>query len=85
MTENLSPPAQVEEQVDSAVGARLDAHHAPETNGRMAVCRRCGTQTDTPQGNHHVPSERQQVRSSEWLVAQERASRIDSARYFLTK
>jgi hypothetical protein len=85
MNENFSPPAPLDERVESSVGARLDEHHAPETNGRMAVCRRCGTQTDTPEGRQHVPSERQLTRSSEWLDAQARASRIDSARYFLTK
>ncbi len=85
MNENLSPPAHVEEHIESAVGARLDEHHAPETNGRMAVCRRCGTQTDSPEGRQHVPSEGQLPRSSEWLEKQGRASRIDSARYFLTK
>jgi len=61
-------------------GARLDAHHAPETNGRMAICRRCGSRTDTPVGLHHVPDVRQVARSSEWLDAQVRASRIGHAR-----
>jgi len=32
----------------SYVGSQLDEHHAPETNGRMSVCRRCGTSTDGP-------------------------------------
>jgi len=85
MNENLSPEAPVDARVDSTVGARLDEHHAPETNGRMPVCRRCGTQTESPEGRQHVPSERQLTRSSEWLEKQSRASRIDSARYFLTK
>jgi len=85
VNETPAPPAQVAERVESAVGARLDEHHAPETNGRMAVCRRCGTQTDGPEGRQHVPSERQLARSSEWLDAQARASRIDSARCLLTK
>ena len=85
MNENLSPEAPVGERVESAVGARLDEHHAPETNGRMAVCRRCGTQTDSPEGRQHVPSERQLTRSSDWLEKEGRASRIDKARYLLNK
>jgi hypothetical protein len=31
----VSPEAQ-------QLGSRLDEDHAPETNGRMSVCRRCG-------------------------------------------
>jgi hypothetical protein len=65
----------------TSVGARLDEHHHPETNGRMAVCRRCGTQTDDPQGRTHVPGERQVVRSTKWLDAQLRVSRIENARF----
>lgn len=65
----------------SSVGARLDEHHSPETNGRMAVCRRCGTQTNDPKGSVHVPDERQITRSSRWLDAQLRESRIESARF----
>jgi hypothetical protein len=64
-------------EVDT-VGRQLDAHHAPETNGRMAVCRRCGSRTDSPEGGHHMPPERQLIRSSEWLVAQSRL--VDIAR-----
>jgi hypothetical protein len=64
----------------SLVGTRLDEHHLPETNGRMAVCRRCGIQTDDPQGLHHVPAERQLIRAGEWLDAQARAVKIDRAR-----
>jgi hypothetical protein len=65
----------------SSVGARLDQHHLPETNGRMAVCRRCGTQTDDPQGRQHAPDERQVTRSNKWLDAQLRVSHIERARY----
>jgi hypothetical protein len=54
----------------SQLGTRLDEHHSPETNGRMAVCRRCGVQTDGLDGRKHVPNERQLTRSNEWLVAQ---------------
>jgi hypothetical protein len=59
------------------VGSRLDEHHPPETNGRMAVCRRCGAHTDSPQGQQHVPDERQLARSNDWLDRQARASLIE--------
>ena len=59
------------------VGSRLDEHHPPETNGRMAVCRRCGAHTDSPEGRHHMPDERQLARSNDWLDMQARASRIE--------
>lgn len=59
------------------LGARLDEHHSPETNGRMAVCRRCGAQTESPLGRQHVPSERRLAHSEGWLDAQGRARRID--------
>jgi hypothetical protein len=62
-----------------SVGARLDEDHSPETNGRMAVCRRCGIQTDDPQGRKHVPDERQMIRSTRWLDLQLRATRIERA------
>jgi hypothetical protein len=69
----------------ASVGARLDEHHPPETNGRMAVCRRCGTKTDDPNGHQHVPDERQVIRSGRWLDAQLRVSRIERANYMRTK
>jgi hypothetical protein len=47
----------------------------------MAVCRRCGTQTDDPNGRTHVPDERQVARSISWLDAQLRMSHIEQARY----
>jgi hypothetical protein len=65
----------------TSVGTRLDEHHLPETNGRMSVCRRCGTQTDDPNGVHHVPDERQVARSSRWLDAELRVSHIERARH----
>ncbi len=55
---------------DLQMGYQLDQDHVPETNGRMSVCRRCGSQTDGPQGDHHLPSDRQMSRISEWLVAE---------------
>jgi len=67
----------------SQMGARLDGDHIPETNGRMSVCRRCGTHTDTPEGRHHEPQERQLSRSDNWLIAEARRARIDKARGLL--
>jgi hypothetical protein len=64
----------------SEIGKQLDEHHAPETNGRMAVCRRCGSRTDGPAGSHHTPAEHQVDRSDEWLTAQARLARVDEAR-----
>jgi len=69
----------------SQVGNRLDEHHAPETNGRMPVCRRCGARCDAPGGHHHRPAERELTRSDNWLVTQVRMSHIESARNLLQK
>jgi hypothetical protein len=63
----------------SQTGNRLDAHHLPETNGRMAICRRCGARTDSA-GSKHVPDEQRLVRSDEWLETQAHTSRIDRAK-----
>jgi hypothetical protein len=68
----VSPQAQ-------QLGSRLDEHHAPETNGRMSVCRRCGAQTDGPKGLH-IPDERQLERALKWLDAQSLSSGVDRAR-----
>jgi len=65
----------------SDVGAQLDAHHSPETNGRMSVCRRCGSLTDGPEGRHHTPPHRQLSRSSAWLVGQARLVDIERVRH----
>ena len=51
---------------------QLDSHHAPETNSRIAVCRKCGARTDGPTGVHHVVQEGRAGRSSDWLLAQSR-------------
>jgi hypothetical protein len=64
----------------SLVGTQLDEDHAPETNGRMSICRRCGSDTDGPAGLHHVPHERQLARSSGWLVSEAQRRRIKLAR-----
>jgi hypothetical protein len=58
------------------LGARLDEHHLPETNGRIAVCRRCGARTYSPLGRKHLPDERQLARINAWLDAQSRINRI---------
>jgi hypothetical protein len=67
------------------VAARLDEHHAPETNGRMSVCRRCGALTNGPAGLHHIPPERQLSRSNDWLIAQSRLVDIERARVMRLK
>jgi hypothetical protein len=54
----------------SEVATQLDEDHAPETNGRMSVCRRCGARTDGPAGLHHLPNERELPRSTSWLTAE---------------
>lgn len=64
----------------SDVGSQLDAHHAPETNGRMAVCRRCGAMTDSPTGCQHTPDEPRLARLCEWLDAQDRMRRFEKNR-----
>ena len=64
----------------SHVGALLDEHHAPETNGRMSVCRRCGALTDSPVGLQHAPHASQIARSNEWLLSQSRLLQIEKLR-----
>ena len=66
--------------VDTQTGDQLDQDHAPETNGRMSVCRRCGSQTDGPDGAHHRPTERQTARIRDWLVAETRRVHLAQAR-----
>lgn len=61
------------------LGARLDDHHAAETNGRMAICRRCGARTGGPAGAHD-PHERQMAPLAEWLMAQSRLADAERAR-----
>lgn len=69
----------------SLLGARLDEDHFPETNGRMAVCRRCGAETESPWGSQHVPSERRLARSQQWFDAHSRTRHIDHVRMSLTR
>jgi hypothetical protein len=63
----------------SQVGTQLDEDHAPETNGRMSVCRRCGARTDEV-GLHHTPDERELPRSSGWLIAEAQRRRLERLR-----
>lgn len=72
------------EEVDN-VAARLDQHHSPETNGRMAVCRRCGAQTDGPDGHHHVPGKGRVKHSQDWLDVQSRLRSIDVLKGMLSR
>jgi hypothetical protein len=79
---STQPPGEESDMISTEaayLGSRLDEHHPPETNGRMAVCRRCGTHTDSPEGSKHQPDERQLARSNEWLDKQDRASRIQKS------
>lgn len=62
----------------SELGARLDEHHTPETNGRMAICRRCGGVTDGPEGRHN-PHACQIDRLAGWLEGQSRLAGIARA------
>jgi len=66
----------------SLLGARLDEHHSPETNGRMAVCRRCGAQTNDAEGRRHAPDERRLARSDDWLTMQ---ARIDMQKMLMER
>lgn len=58
----------------------LDRDHSPETNGRMAVCRRCGFRTVTTAGEHHVLLDGQAARAKGWLGGQATAYRLTKAR-----
>jgi len=62
------------------VATQLDEHHAPETNGRIPVCHKCGARTASPLGEHHVIAEGRVARSNEWLVAQSRLNDIAQVR-----
>lgn len=48
------------------VAALLDANHVPETNGWMAVCRKCGIRTASPEGLH-APHALQMAAAEAWL------------------
>jgi len=59
---------------------RLDRDHLPETNGRMAVCRKCGFRTESMAGQHHVLLEGQTARAIGWLGGRATANRLTKAR-----
>ena len=59
---------------------RLDQDHTPETNGRMAICRRCGFRATSEAGEHHVLLEEQAARATSWLGGQATANRLTKAR-----
>jgi len=65
---------------ETLTGSQLDDHHAPETNGRMSVCRRCGCRTDGPAGRQHLPTERQMTRMGEWLTTESTRLHIKQVR-----
>jgi hypothetical protein len=64
----------------SELSQRLDQDHSPETNGRMAVCRRCGFRASSKEGEHHVLLEGQAARATSWLGGQATANRLTKAR-----
>ncbi len=59
-------------------GGQLDQDHPPETNGRMAICRRCGSRTDAA-GGHHAPADGQIKRIQDWLAAESKRMHIKRA------
>jgi hypothetical protein len=67
----------------SLLGTRLDADHPPETNGRMAICRRCGFATGGDASDLHAPVEVQGAKANRWLGAQAHARRVARARGLL--
>ena len=58
-----------------ALAARLDENHFPETNGRMAICRRCGFRTTGEPSDRHAPVDIQVIRANRWLDTQAHAQR----------
>jgi hypothetical protein len=62
---------------------RLDGDHRPETNGRMAICRRCGFRATSEAGEHHVLVEGQAARAQAWLGGQATANRLTKAKQAL--
>lgn len=57
------------------LGEQLDADHAPETNGRMSICRRCGVRTVGEFDDRHAPVTIRAARVRHWLDAQALARR----------
>ncbi len=65
---------------DASLGVRLDEDHLPETNGRMAVCRRCGFRTAGMRSDRHAPVDGQEAKAKRWLDAEAHARRVAKAR-----
>jgi hypothetical protein len=63
----------------SQVSLLLDEDHAPETNGRMPVCRRCGFRTEEA-SNRHAATDEHQAKAGRWLDNQALAGRVAKAR-----
>jgi hypothetical protein len=63
----------------SKLSTQLDQDHAPETNGRMTVCRRCGVRTEETSSRHEA-TEELQVKAGRWLDSQALASRVAQSR-----
>jgi hypothetical protein len=63
----------------SQVSIQLDEDHAPETNGRMPVCRRCGFRTEET-SSRHAATDEYQAKVGQWLDSQALASRVAKAR-----
>jgi hypothetical protein len=63
----------------SSLSFQLDRDHAPETNGRMPVCRRCGFRTEET-GTRHAATDGHQAKASRWLDGQALASRVARAK-----
>ncbi|HEX3795338.1 MAG TPA: hypothetical protein VG226_07645 [Acidimicrobiales bacterium] len=63
----------------SQVSIQLDEDHAPETNGRMPICRRCGFRTEENRSRHAATDEHQ-AKAGRWLDSQALAGRVAKAR-----
>ncbi len=65
---------------ESSMGTQLDQDHLPETNGRMAVCRRCGFRTAGVTSDRHAPIGAQEAKATQWLDGQAHARRVTKAK-----
>ena len=63
----------------SLLSIQLDEDHAPETNGRMTVCRRCGFRTEET-SSRHAATEEHKVKAGRWLDNQALATRMAQSR-----
>jgi hypothetical protein len=62
--------------LETGLTVMLDEDHAPETNGRMAVCRRCGFRTVATTGESHAPTEANRTKATQWLDGRVLANRV---------